>query len=251
MTAIRLEGRRVLLTGAGGGLGHDATLALLQAGAAVIALDHVAEKLERLAADAGGAGLTGLTTAMIDLADIDKLDAALAPHVAADVDILVNNAAIYPSRDFADYTIADYQAVQRVNVEAAVVCAQAVRPQMRARGWGRIVNISSVTWHGGWAKLFPYVASKAALVGLTRAWARELGVDGINVNAIAPGAFPTDAEKIHPDLPAYERFILEHQAIKRRGRPDDIAGVLLFLASDLSAFVTGQTINVDGGWVME
>ena len=119
------------------------------------------------------------------------------------------------------------------------------------RGWGRIVNIASVTFYGGWANLSPYVASKAALVGLTRAWAREFGGYGITVNAIAPGAFPTDAEKIHPDPEGYTRFVLDHQAVKRRGRPDDIAQALLFLTSDRAGFITGQTLNVDGGWVMQ
>ena len=156
-----------------------------------------------------------------------------------------------PSKPFEEFTLADYQAVQRVNVEAGVVC---VRPRCRAcaqRGWGRIVNVASVTFYGGWANLSPYVASKAALVGLTRAWAREFGAYGITVNAIAPGAFPTDAEKIHPDPEGYTRFVLDHQAVKRRGRPDDIAQALLFLASDRAGFITGQTLNVDGGWVMQ
>ena len=141
--------------------------------------------------------------------------------------------------------------MQRVNVEAGVVCVRAALPGMRARGWGRIVNIASVTFYGGWANLSPYVASKAALVGLTRAWAREFGAYGITVNAIAPGAFPTDAEKIHPDPEGYTRFVLDHQAVKRRGRPDDIAQALLFLTSDRAGFITGQTLNVDGGWVMQ
>ena len=122
---------------------------------------------------------------------------------------------------------------------------------MRAQGWGRIVNIASVTvlWRLGQSR--PYVASKAALVGLTRAWAREFGPYGITVNAIAPGAFPTDAEKIHPDPEGYTRFVLDRQALKRRGRPDDIAQALLFLTSDRAGFITGQTLNVDGGWVMQ
>ena len=101
----------------------------------------------------------------------------------------------------------------------ACVCVQAALPGMRANGWGRIVNVASVTFYGGWANLSPYVASKAALVGLTRAWAREFGAYGITVNAIAPGAFPTDAEKIHPDPDGYTRYVLDHQAVKRRGRP--------------------------------
>ena len=113
-------------------------------------------------------------------------------------DVVINNAAIYPAKPFEEFSLEDYQRVQRVNVEAGVVCVRAALPGMRERGWGRIVNIASVTFYGGWANLYPYVASKAALVGLTRAWAREFGAYGITVNAIAPGAFPTDAEKIHP-----------------------------------------------------
>ncbi|MFZ2507710.1 MAG: SDR family oxidoreductase, partial [Steroidobacteraceae bacterium] len=137
------------------------------------------------------------------------------------------------------------------NVDAAIVCVQVALPHMKRENWGRIVNISSVTAYGGWERLSPYVQSKGALIGLTRAWAREFGPYGITVNAISPGAFPTDAEKIHPDPADYERFVLEHQAIKRRGCTHDIANALLYLASEESAFVTGQTLNVDGGWVMQ
>lgn len=245
MSVLGLEGRRILLTGAAGGLGSAAVDALLGAGAQVLALDHNGEALGRLGAR------DGLKTIEADLADPPALTAALQGELEeGPIYGLVNNAAIYPSRPFDDYAIEDYRAVQAVNVEAAVLCVQALLPAMRKAGGGRIVNISSITWHGGWAKLYPYVASKAALVGLARAWAREFGVDNITVNTIAPGAFPTDAEKIHPDLDAYERFILDHQALKRRGDPRDFANVLLFFLSDLSAFVTGQTINVDGGWVM-
>jgi 3-oxoacyl-[acyl-carrier protein] reductase len=131
-----------------------------------------------------------------------------------------------------------------------VALVQALTPGMIDKGWGRIVNIASITFYGGWANLMPYVVSKGSLVGLTRSLARELGQYGINVNAISPGAFPTDAEKIHPDPEGYTRFVLDHQSIKRRGSPRDIAEALLFLVSDRSAFITGQTLNVDGGWVM-
>ena len=140
--------------------------------------------------------------------------------------------------------------MQRVNVDAAVVAVQAALPHMRERQWGRIVNVSSITFYGGLPLLAPYVASKGALIGLTRAWAREFGPYGITVNAIVPGAFPTDAEKIHPDPEGYSRFVLDHQAVKRRGHPGDIATALMFFASDEAGFVTGQALNVDGGWVM-
>ena len=122
---------------------------------------------------------------------------------------------------------------------------------MRQRQWGRIINLSSVTVYGGWADLAPYVQSKGALLGLTRAWAREFGQYGVTVNAVAPGAIPTEAERKNiPDREAYAKFVLERQAIKRRGSASDIANALMFLASDNAGFITGQTLNVDGGWVM-
>jgi NAD(P)-dependent dehydrogenase (short-subunit alcohol dehydrogenase family) len=121
---------------------------------------------------------------------------------------------------------------------------------MRAAGSGRIINVSSITFFGHTPFLVPYVASKGALVGLTRALARELGEDGITVNAIAPGAFPTAAEAIHPNPEAYNAFILEQQAVKRRGTPADIANAVLFLAAPETSFITGQLLVVDGGWVM-
>ena len=193
-----------------------------------------------------------LVVAHLDLADLGDCAVqleALSGQVGG-FDIVINNAAIYPSKPFDEFTIEELQAVQRVNVDAGVVCVQVALPHMRAARWGRIINIASITAFGGWSLLSPYVASKGALIALARAWAREFGEDGITSNAIAAGAFPTDAEKIHPDQEGYNRFILEHQALKRRGHPQDIANLLMFLASDYSSFITGQTINIDGGWVM-
>ena len=166
------------------------------------------------------------------------------------VDILINNAAIYPSHSMEDYSIEQLEAIQRVNVQAAIVASQAVIPAMKRRGFGRIVNVASVTLNGGWANILPYVTSKGAVVGMTRAMARELGPFGITVNCVSPGAFPTDAEKIHPDPEGYARFIIDRQSIKRRGRPEEIADAMMFFASERSGFITGQTLNVDGGWTM-
>ena len=250
---MELEGRTVLLTGAAGGLGAATTLALIRAGARVVAVDIDERKIAGLEADARGIGPGSLVVERLDLADHGGLARGLERVLAREqrIDVVINNAAIYPAKAFEDFTLEDYQQVQRVNVEAGVVCVQAAAAGMRTRGWGRIVNVASVTFYGGWARLYPYVASKATLVGLTRAWARELGTHGITVNAIAPGAFPTDAEKIHPDPEGYTRFVLEHQALKRRGDPEDIAQALLFLVGERSGFITGQTLNVDGGWVMQ
>jgi len=248
-----LAGRTALVTGAAGGLGSVTAAALARRGARVLVLDlpaspgiRVADQIEQE---------TGPGAARFVPADLADLDAArvLVADLAAEyggIDILVNNAAIYPRKPLDQYTTQEWQQVQRINADAAFVCAQAVVPSMRRTGSGRIVNIASITFFGGFELLAPYVTSKGALVGLTRALARELGPSGITVNAVAPGAFPTAAEMIHPDQEGYERFVLDHQAVKRRGRPEDIANAVLFFAAEESGFITGQLLAVDGGWVM-
>ncbi len=246
MTGLR--GKRVLLTGATGGLGWHAALAFAEAGATVEALDLHPEKGRALQEAAG----PSLFYTDADLRDGRTLAARLAEVISArgSIDVVVNNAAIYPAKRFEDYSLEEYREVQAVNVEGAIACVKACLPGMKAKRSGRIVNIASITFYGGWANLYPYVASKAALVGLTRAWAREFGPDGVTANAISVGAIPTDAEKIHPDPAGYNQWVLDQQSLKRRGTPADVANVTLFLAADASAFMTGQLLNVDGGWVM-
>lgn len=247
-----VAGKTILYTGAAGGLGLETTLNFLRAGAKVVAIDHDPKKIAELKEKAGVEGLSGLSIQALDLSDLQALRPALEA-ISADVggfDVIINNAAIYPSKKFEDYTLEEMQTVQRINVDAGIVCVQVALPHMRENRWGRIINIASVTAYGGWAQLSPYVQSKGALIGLARAWAREFGTYGITVNAISPGAFPTDAEKIHPDPEGYTKFVLDHQAVKRRGSSKDIASALMFLASDEAGFITGQTLNVDGGWVM-
>lgn len=251
--AVSLADNVILYTGAAGGLGAETTLYFLRAGARVVALDNNRRRLDALSAQAADESLSGLVICETDLSDLTALRGGLE-HMSAKVggfDVVINNAAIYPSKPFEDYTLEEHQAVQRVNVEAGIVCVQVALPRMRKKGWGRIVNIASVTVYGGWANLSPYVQSKGALIGLTRAWAREFGPYGVTVNAVSPGAFPTDAEKIHPDPDGYARFVLEHQSVKRRGEPRDISSALMFFISRDSGFITGQTLNVDGGWVMQ
>lgn len=247
-----LAGRAILYTGAAGGLGLPTTLLFLAAGARVVAVDNNPNKVAALK-DAAAGNAECLVVAPLDLSDLAVLKVeleALSRQVGG-FDVVINNAAIYPSKPFEDFSVEEHQAVQRVNVDAAVVAVQTALPHMRKRSWGRIVNVASITFYGGLPLLAPYVASKGALIGLTRAWAREFGPYGITVNAIVPGAFPTDAEKIHPNPAGYSQFVLDHQAVKRRGDPRDIANALMFFASDQTGFITGQTLNVDGGWVMQ
>jgi len=252
-SADMLAGKTVLYTGAAGGLGMATTLRLLAAGARVAAIDNDPAKREELVKAVPEADTSRLFLRDFDLSDTDALPEKLEALGAETdgFDVVINNAAMYPARAFEDYSIEEYRKIQRVNVESHLMCVRAALPAMKARKWGRIVNIASITFYGGWQHLAPYVQSKGALIGLTRAWAREFGKYGVTVNAISPGAFPTDAEKIHADPEGYNRYVLENQSVQRRGHAGDIAGTILFLASENASFITGQTINVDGGWVMQ
>ena len=249
---MNFTGKRVLLTGAAGGLGYESALEFVRHGARVIALDIQTKRGAQLQAEAKNSGAGSLIYVDQDLSDLSGLRLTLERLIETegDIDVLINNAAIYPAKSFEDFTLDEYRQVQRVNVEAAILCTQVLLPAMKARRNGRIINITSITFYGGWPNLYPYVAAKATLVGLTRAWAREFGPYGITVNGISCGAFPTDAERIHPDPEGYNRFVLDHQCIKRRGSPKDVAHTMMYLASDYSSFLTGQILNLDGGWVM-
>lgn len=247
-----LKDKVAIITGGGGALGAGIAHGLAQAGAAVVLADVKHEAAAQVAATIRAQGGQALAVAC-DVADSGSVEALVAQTVATygGVDILVNNAAIYPARPWTEITEAEWDRVFAVNIKGYYLCARAVYPSMKARGAGKIINISSITFFlGKWDRLLDYVSTKGAVVGFTKGLARELGPDGITVNCIAPGAFPTDAEKIHPDPEGYNRFVLENQALKRRGTPTDMANAVLFFASDLSAFVTGQSLLVDGGWLM-
>jgi 3-oxoacyl-[acyl-carrier protein] reductase len=190
-------------------------------------------------------------------ADIGN-EAAVTAMVAAVTDglggptILVNNAAasVTGATPWTEISTAEWDGVLRANVTGAFLCARAVHPFMRARGLGRIITMGSVRSPLGRPGNIHYTASKSALEGMGRVLAREVGADGITVNTIIVGAIRTAAEAEYGDPAEVDRMLLDLQAIKRRGVPEDIAGVVAFLASPDAGFITGQTITVDGGWVM-
>lgn len=249
--AFSLAGRVAIVTGAGGGLGHGICDSLAAAGATVVAAGRTKESLDDTVALVTGHGGTAAARVcdIANEADIDALMRSVADEFGR-IDILINNAAIYPRRAWTEITAASWDEVMETNLKGYFLCSQAAFPYLKANGTGRIINIASITFFGGWSMLLDYVTSKGGIVGFTRALAREIGPDGVTVNCISPGAFPTDAEKIHPNQDAYTQMVLDSQSVKRRGTPNDIGNLAVFLASDGGSFITGQLIQIDGGWVM-
>lgn len=251
MSVYGLDGRVAIVTGAGGGLGGGICSALTLAGAAVAAVDVEGDKAEQVAESVShdGARCLAFETDVSDRSSVEEMTKRVVGEFGG-VDILVNNAAIYPSRPWTEITEEEWDQVLAVNLKGYFLCARAAYPHMRGRGQSRVINVASITFFIGFANLLDYVSSKGGVVGFTRTLAREVGPEGITVNAISPGAFPTDAEKIHPDQEGYNRWVLDQQSIKRRGTPEDIGNLVAFLASDAASFITGQTVEIDGGWLM-
>lgn len=248
----RLQDRVALVTGGTRGIGAAIARRLADEGADVVVSYVVHEPADVIAA-IHARGRAGLAV-QSDVTDASACADLVARTVArfGQLDILVNNAAETAThRDWTEITEADWDHVMAVNAKGIFLAFRAAYPQLRRSPAGRVVNISSVTFHLGMARLLHYVSSKGAVIGFTRTLAREVAAEGITVNAVAPGAIKTEAEaESFPDADATEDATLAHQAIQRRGLPEDVAATVVFLASDDASFITGQTINVDGGWVM-
>ncbi|MES3025756.1 MAG: SDR family oxidoreductase [Pseudomonadota bacterium] len=243
-----MNDKHVLLTGALGTLGRAQASALSAAGARVTLLDLPA-------AQASGAQFAAtLASARYIGVDLNQLAAAKAAVEALcqddPVDILINNAAMIINRPFEEFTIEEYEDQLRVNSSAAFALVQATSPGMRARRYGKVINFCSLTLNGRWDGYVPYVASKGALLGLTKSLARELGKDGIRVNAVSPGAVVSEAEvRVFGErLQQYNDWIVENQCLKTRIEAHHVADLVLFLASPASDLITGQNFAIDGGW---
>jgi NAD(P)-dependent dehydrogenase (short-subunit alcohol dehydrogenase family) len=247
-----VQARVAIVTGAGGALGRATSLRLGADGFAIGVLGRRSAELDETAAQLEAEGIAHRVLE-VDLRDATAIESAITSTESefGPVEALVNNAAIYPSTPFLEIPLSEYDDVVTVNQRGYFYAAQVAARGMVARRSGAIVNVGSITWHGGWSNLASYVSTKGAAVALTRALARELGEHGIRVNAVSPGAFPTKAEEIQGDAAEYSAHVIEHQALKRRGSDAELAAVVAFLVGPDSSFVTGQTINVDGGWIME
>src|SRR5689334_525339 len=248
---MRLRDKVAIVTGGASGIGFAYARRFLAEGARVVVAD-VADA--PAAADKLGdaARVLGLRCDVSDAAAARAMADAAVQRFGR-VDVLVNNAAVFAAlkpQPFDEIPEAEWQRVMAVNVTGVWNCARAVVPAMRGQGGGRIVNVASAIVGKGTALLLHYVTSKGAVIAMTRALARELGPSGITVNAVAPGYILSDGVVANPDIGAFQiDAIMRARSLKRDAYPEDVEGAVLFLASDDSAFMSGQTLIVDGGSV--
>jgi len=247
---MRLTNRVAIVTGAARGIGREYCLALGREGAKIVAADILScdETVTRVR-ESGGEAL-GVEADVSNAHSTQNLVSRAVERFGR-IDILVNNAAILPKfGPFDQIQEAEWDRVMAVNVKGLWLCCKAVVPVMRQQGAGRIINISSDTIWMGVPMMLHYVSSKGAILAFTRALARELSGTGINVNAITPGLTLTEGVQGQADpetITAIRAEVLEKQILKRSEEPGDLAGTVVFLASDDSQFISGQTINVNGG----
>jgi len=245
-----LENKTALVTGGAAGIGEAIARAFGDEGATVFVLDLNEEGAASVADGIRRAGGSAFSF-RVDVRRREDVQAAVdhALQRVPRIDILVNNAGIYPRKTFIEMSEQDWDDVQQTNLKGVFYCTKAVMPHMIARGAGKIINISSVTFFTGLANLTHYVSAKGGVIGFTRSLAREVGPHNVYVNCITPGAIEVETEKLVA-TPEQIAEIVAQQSLKRRLQPLDIARACLFLASDLGSGLTGQVINVDGGLIM-
>src|SRR5262249_43355528 len=245
-----LKDRVVIITGAGQGIGRVFAKSLaLAGGRAVIAElnENKAAAVSEEIMKSGGQALA-VTTDVSDPASIEQMIEVVEDEYSR-IDVLINNAGIFSTlemRPFDQIPLEEWEKVLRVNLTGPFLCARAVLPAMRRAKWGRIINVASGAVRLGRPNYLHSIASKAALAGMSLSMARELGADGITVNAILPGATFTEIER-KTVTPTQKERIIAMQCVPRAEVPEDLVGAVLFLASEASSFVTGQSINIDGG----
>jgi 3-oxoacyl-[acyl-carrier protein] reductase len=245
-----IEDKVVIVTGAAAGIGAGVAKLFAQGGAHVLLADLDGPGVKKVAAtlQAEGGSAFGFEA---NAANREAMAAVVEDALTrfGRIDVLINNAGIYPRQSFLEMTEEQWDAMQNVNLKSVFHCTKLVIPHMVRQRSGAVVNISSVTFFTGLQNMTHYIASKAAIIGFTRALAREMGEHNVRVNCITPGAIETEGERKLMSKQEADA-VLALQSLKRRITPLDLARVCLFLSTDLSDAMTGQTLNVDGGWIM-
>jgi 3-oxoacyl-[acyl-carrier protein] reductase len=248
---MSLSGRVALVTGASQGIGRTVALRLAKDGATVAVAARNQEKLNELVAEIIGAGGQAAAFAL-DVCDEDQVKATVKAIISTPqfgkIDILVNNAGITRDQLVMRMKRADWDAVLQTNLTSAYLCIQAVMSSMLKQRWGRIINITSIFGQMGQAGQANYSASKAGLIGLTMAIAREVGSRNITCNAIAPGFIETAMTAVLSD--EFKQAAVKQIPLGRVGTSEDVAGAVAFLASDDASYITGHVLNVNGGMLM-
>ena len=248
---MRLKDKVAIVTGSAQGLGKDYALALSREGARIVVVDVVDTQETKLAIEERGGEVLALH---VDVSD-EKSTLRMAQQTIerfGRIDVLINNAAFFASiikKPFYEISGQEWDDVIRVNLKGIFLCCKAVYHQMKKQGKGKIINISSGTWFKGSTLFIHYVTSKAGVVGLTRALAREVGEWNINVNCISYTGVLTEIDR-KSYTPEAQKWVMDQQAIKRPSVPPELAGTAIFLASDDSDFVTGQTVHPNGGFYL-
>ena len=252
---MKLKDKVAIITGGGQGIGKEYALGFAREGAKVVIAEIKLENAQQVVKEIesqGGKAIAVRTdvTSEADASEVTEKTIATFGRI----DALVNNAAIYygiEMKPFEFISEKEWDAMMAVNVKGLFIMSKAVMPRMKQQKSGSIINISSGTWLFGIPYLLHYVTSKAAVVGFTRALAREIGEHGIRVNAISPGFTMSEASKTMKGTPpGMAEMIADQTSLKRNQQPEDLVGACVFLASDDSGFVTGQLLNVYWGWAM-
>jgi len=250
---MRLKDKVAIVTGSSQGIGAAVALAYAAEGARVCVnyysyAEGAQQVVQRIRAQGGEA-----IAVQADVSQADQVQRMVRATREAfgPIDVLVNNAGSYPRCKWEDITEEIWDRIIDVNLKSQFLCAKAVTDEMCTRRSGKIINVGSVTFLVGMKNIAHYISAKGGVIGLTRALARELGEYNICVNCIIPGAIYVPRElEIAPDQEKLYEWLMERQAIQRRGTPADMAGAFIFFASPESDFITGQCLNVDGGWAL-
>ena len=247
---FRLDGRRALVTGGARGLGRVIAQALAEAGADVAISGRSRDACDKVASEiaaATGRKARGFAADVTVADDVTRLVSEVQADLGS-IDILVNNAGVNKRGPVEELTEADWDMVVDTNLKGPWLCARAVGPGMRDRGWGRVINLASVLGVIALPGRSPYASSKSGVINLTRVLALEWAGTGVTANAICPGAFGTEMNRVLLDDPVKYQEFVRRIPMKRWGEVEEIAGAAVFLASDAASYVTGSTLTVDGGW---